>query len=59
MIKNFKRRIVHEMNKPITNSSDLSVALFVTSTIFSVFVLVFGFIYLLDYFDSFAKWLLE
>lgn len=59
MIKNLRRRIIHEMNKPITKSSDLSVALVVTASFFSVFILVFGFIYLLDYFQIFAKWLFE
>jgi len=59
MIKGLKRRIIHEMNKPITKSSDLSIALVVTSSIFSVFIIVFGFIYLLDYFEIFVKWLFE
>lgn len=59
MIKNLKRRIIHEMNKPITKSSDLSVALVVTASIFSAFILQFGFIYFLDYFEMFAKWLFE
>ena len=55
MIKNLQRRIIHEMNKPITKSSDLSVALVVTSSIFSVFILVFGFNYLIDYFEIFVN----
>lgn len=37
----------------------LSVALVVTSSILSVFILVFGFNYLIDYFEIFAKWFFE
>lgn len=59
MIKKLKRRFIHVMNRPVSDSSELSVSLLVTSAIVTVFVLVFGFIYLIDNFESFAKSLFE
>lgn len=59
IIKKTIRRFNHEMNKPITDSSGLSVPLLITASFFTVIVLIFGFIFLLDYFERFAKWIVN
>lgn len=53
MLNNLKMRIIQEINKPIAESSDFSIALLITLTIFVMFGMMFGLLYLLDHYESF------